>query len=250
MRKSAERIIHDNLANTVSILGVLPICLLFLENGAQYLIPLIVYNNIMDDLDGILAAKLHIKSEFGAILDNVCDAFSHTVFVMLVAMQYGNMTSDASLLTVAIALTGLAAAVALVLRVVSRLVPTPAPGGGSPTNELIRHVLFVLLLANHYGFNPALLLTATFALHAVSMLAPFQMPYLIRSLAKSATLVILVNVALVVAWLLPSTLPVIAGCFVGTYLCSFMVGGLRWLRQTESDVPETATERTGQRINS
>ena len=121
MRKSAGRIIHDNLANTVSILGVLPLCLLFLENGVQYLIPLIVYNNFMDDLDGILAVKLRIKSEFGAILDNVCDAFSHTVFVMLVAMQYGNITSDASLLTAAIALSGLVAAVALVLRVVSRL---------------------------------------------------------------------------------------------------------------------------------
>ena len=247
MKKSAGRIIYHNLANTVSILGVLPLCLLFLENGGQYLIPLIIYNNIMDDLDGILAAKLHTKSEFGAILDNVCDAFSHTVFVMLVAMQYGNITSDASLLTAAIALSGLVAAVALVLRVVSRLVPASAPGAGSPTNELIRHILFVLLLEQTYGFNPALLLTVTFTLHAVSMLAPFQMPYMIRSLAKSAKAVILVNVALVVAWRLPSTLPVIAGCFVGTYLCSFMVGGLRWLQQSESVAPET--ERTGQHID-
>jgi phosphatidylserine synthase len=239
MRNSAGRIIYDNLANTVSILGVLPLCLLFLENGIDYLIPLIVYNNIMDDLNVILAAKLHIKSEFGAILDNVCDAFSHTVFVMLVTMQYGNITSDdASLFTAAIALTGLVAAVALVLRVVSRLVPSSAPGAGSPTNELIRHLLFVLLLEHTYGFNPALLLSVTFTLHAVSMLAPFKMPYMIRSLAQSATSVILVNVALVVAWLLPTTLQVITGCFVGTYLCSFMVGGLRWFLQAESDVPE------------
>jgi len=236
MRRSAGRIIYDNLANTVSILGVLPLCLLFLENGAQYLIPLMIYNNFMDDLDGILAAKLHIKSEFGAILDNVCDAFSHTVFVMLVAMQYGNITSHASLLTAVIALSGLLAAVVIVLRVVSRLVPAPVTGTGSPTNELIRHLLFVLLLANNYGFNPALILIVTFVLHAVSMLVPFQMPYLIRSLTKSATAIGLINVMLVVAWLLPKATRVIAACFVLSYLYSFLTSGIKWFRQAKTEV--------------
>ena len=248
MRRSLAKLAYNNLANGVSILGVLPLCILFLKDGSQYLIPLIVYNNIIDDLDGILAAKLNIKSEFGAILDNVCDAFSHTLFVMLVAMRYADLAGTADIVTMAIVLSGLTAATALVLRVVARLAPNSATGTGSPTNELVRHLLFILLLNKIYEFNPAPIVIATFALHAVSMLAPFQMPYMIRSLAKSATAVILVNVALVVAWLLPSTLPVIAGCFVGTYLCSFLVGGLRWLQQTESDVPET--ERTGQRINS
>ena len=69
------------MANVVSILGVLPICILFGEHGYDYLLPLIVYNNIMDDLDGVLAAKLNIKSNFGARLDNVCDAIAHSVFV-------------------------------------------------------------------------------------------------------------------------------------------------------------------------
>ena len=46
------------------------------------------------------------------------------------------------------------------------------------------------------------------------MLAPFRMPYLIRSLTKSATAISLVNVALVVAWLWPTATPVIAACFV------------------------------------
>jgi phosphatidylglycerophosphate synthase len=86
MRRSLGTIAYGNLANAVSILGVLPLCLLFLNDGFQYLIPLIVYNNFMDDLDGVLAGKLNIRSEFGAILDNVCDAFSHTLFVMLVVM--------------------------------------------------------------------------------------------------------------------------------------------------------------------
>ena len=140
------------------------------------------------------------------------------------------------------------AALAIWVRGTSRIVAVKSANGGSPTNELMRHLLFVLLLAHNYEFNPVYLLTLTFALHAVSMLAPFQMPYMIRSLSKSATAVILVNVTLVVAWLLPPTLPVIAVCFAGAYLFSFIVGGFRWLQQTESRVPET--EKTGQRIES
>jgi hypothetical protein len=53
------------------------------------------------------------------------------------------------------------------------------------------------------------------------MLAPFRMPYLIRSLTKSATAISLVNVAIVVAWLVPSTTLMIAACFVISYLYSF-----------------------------
>ena len=46
------------------------------------------YNNFMDDLDGVLAAKLNIRSDFGALLDNVCDAIAHTVVVMAVGMHF------------------------------------------------------------------------------------------------------------------------------------------------------------------
>ena len=221
MRRSLGNIAYDNLANVVSILGVLPLCLLFLKDGFQYLIPLIVYNNFMDDLDGVLAAKLNIRSKFGAILDNVCDAFSHTLFVMLVVTQYANFPAGTNLVTVALVLTGLAATTALLLRVVSRLSPERATGTGSPTNELVRHLLFVLLLEKIYEFSPAPILIVVFALHAVSMCAPFRMPYLIRSLTKSATAISLVNVALVVAWLVPDTTLVIAACFVISYLYSF-----------------------------
>jgi phosphatidylserine synthase len=221
MRRSLGTIAYGNLANAVSILGVLPLCLLFLNDGFQYLIPLIVYNNFMDDLDGVLAGKLNIRSEFGAILDNVCDAFSHTLFVMLVVMQYADMTAGANIVTVALVLTGLGATTALLLRVVSRLSPERTTGTGSPTNELVRHLLFVLLLEKTYDFTVAPVLIAVYALHAVSMLAPFRMPYLIRSLTKSATAISLVNVAIVVAWLVPSTTLMIAACFVTSYLYSF-----------------------------
>jgi phosphatidylserine synthase len=221
MRRSLGTIAYGNLANAVSILGVLPLCLLFLNDGFQYLIPLIVYNNFMDDLDGVLAGKLNIRSEFGAILDNVCDAFSHTLFVMLVVMQYADITTGANIVTVALVLTGLGATTALLLRVVSRLSPERTTGTGSPTNELVRHLLFVLLLEKIYDFTAVPVLITVFALHAVSMLAPFRMPYLIRSLTKSATAISLVNVAIVVAWLVPSTTLMIAACFVISYLYSF-----------------------------
>ncbi len=51
MLNSLKRTAYKNLANVVSILGILPIAILFMKDGYQYLIPLIVYNNIMDYLD-------------------------------------------------------------------------------------------------------------------------------------------------------------------------------------------------------
>jgi len=237
-KRSLGKLAYNNLANVVSILGVLPLCLLFLKDGSQYLIPLIVFNNFMDDLDGILAAKLNIKSEFGAVLDNVCDAFAHTLFIMLVAMQYADLGNSPNIVSMALVLFGLTAATALLLRVVSRLIPATATGTGSPTNELMRHLLFALLLSSIYEFNPAPVLIATFALHAASMLVPFRMPYLIRSLTKSATTVSLVNVALVVAWLVPDTTIVIAACFVLSYLFSFVWGCFQWLQPVQPGASE------------
>ena len=224
MLDSLGKTAYKNLANVVSILGILPIAILFMKDGYQYLIPLIVYNNIMDDLDGILAGKLNIRSQFGAILDNVCDAVAHTTFVMAVAMHVWMDQGDVCGGVCAAA--GLVAAMALVLRVVSRLDPAAVTGTGSPTNELVRHVLFILLLAGMFDFAPAPFLIVAFSLHAVSMLLPYRMPWLIRSLTKSASAIGLVNVALVVAWLVPYTTPVIAASFFVTYLVSFAAGGL------------------------
>ncbi len=196
MLNSLGKTVYKNLANVVSILGVLPVALLFVKDGYQYLIPLIVYNNIMDDLDGILAGKLNIRSQFGGILDNVCDAVAHTVFVMAVAMYWMDQGCVCGTICAA---AGLVAAMALVLRVVSRLDPAAVTGTGSPTNELARHMLFILLLSEILGFAPAPLLIAAFVLHTVSMLVPYPMPWLVRSLTKSATAIGLLNVSLVMA---------------------------------------------------
>ncbi len=201
------------LANVASILGLLPLCLLFATDGYQYLVPFIVYNNFMDDLDGILAAKLNIRSQFGANLDNVCDAIAHTAIVMLVGMHFGGIVAAASVLAAAV----------IVIRGVSRLDPTADKSGGSPTNELIRHMFFVLLLADLFAFEAAPFLIAAFILHAVSMLVSYRLPWLLRSLTKSATSVGLLNVVLVVAWLVPWLTPFIAAAFVGSYLCSLAV---------------------------
>jgi predicted membrane-bound spermidine synthase len=46
------------------------------------------------------------------------------------------------------------------------------------------------------------------------------MPYLIRALTKSATAIGFVNVALLVAWLVPIAAPAIAFCFFATHLYS------------------------------
>ncbi len=215
------RFTYRNLPNIVSILGILPLAILFLEGGFQYLIPLIIYNNIMDDLDGILANKLDLKSDFGANLDNVCDAVAHILLVMAVGMHYGGYC----------ALVSFVAVIAILLRVVSRVSSPPQTATGSPTNELMRHMLFVLLIANYFNFSPEPFLISAFLLNAASMVLPFPMRYMIRSLTRSATAIVFVNISLVVAWLVPIALPAIAFCFLSAYLYAFVVGGVQWLKK-------------------
>jgi len=213
MPNSARLNIYKNIPNIISILGVLPLIALFTEEGYQYLIPLIIYNNIMDDLDGILAGKLNVTSRFGARLDNVCDAISHTIIVMVIALHYGWICGLVSLIAVT----------AILVRSVSRLDPDIVKGTGSPTNELIRHILFVILLAVIFDFNPTLPLMAMFVVHSITMFIKYPMPYMIRSQTKSASAILFVNVSLIVAWLIPYTTPIIAGGFILTYLYSLLI---------------------------
>ncbi len=212
--------IHRNLPNIVSILGVLPLCILLREDAFVYLGPLIVFNNIMDDLDGILAKKLGLRSEFGAGLDNVCDAVAHILIAMVVGSHYGGVVLAASLLS----------AVAILVRVVQRLAPSIVAGTGTPTNELMRHILLLAILQELYGFDSTPYLVTVYIVNSVSMLVPFAMPHLIRSRAKSMTEVFCVNAALVITWFVPITAPIIAAAFFGSYLYSFVAGGVRWIR--------------------
>ena len=218
MRGVPANFIYRNLANATSILGVLPLVILFLDDGYRYVIALIVFNNFMDDLDGVLAAKLNIKSRFGADLDNVCDAVAHISLALAVGAHFGSLIIIASAI----------AAGSILLRVVTRLNPSATEGTGSQTNELMRHMLFALLLAGQFDFSPEYILIAVFLIHAVSMLVPYSMPHPIIDRAKSATALGLVNVALVAAWLVPITTPIITAAFVAAYIYSFIVGSVRW----------------------
>lgn len=224
MGKPQGNVIYRNLANAISILGVLPLVLLFLDDGYRYLIPLIIFNNVMDDLDGILATRLNIRSRFGGDLDNVCDAVAHTILVMAVGAHFGGLVLLGSVIATA----------SIILRVTSRVNPEGQSGNGSPTNELMRHMLFILLLAQIFDVDPGLFLVLIFILHSVTMIVPFKLPVLIRGLAKTTTAVTLVNVALVAAWLIPAVTPLIAAAFITTYFYSFIVGGRQWLTSISS----------------
>jgi len=216
-----QRFIYPNLANATSILGVLPLVLLFMEEGYRYLIPLIIFNNVMDDLDGVLAAKLNIRSRFGADLDNVCDAVAHVALVLAVGAHFGGL----------VLMVGMIASASIIIRATSRVNPDKVTAGGTATNELMRHMLFVLLLTQMFEIDPELYLILIFILHSVTMMVPFKLTVMIRGLAKTATAVAFVNVALVVAWLIPVTTPFIAAAFITTYLYSFIIGGGQWLKE-------------------
>ncbi len=228
MLNTQVRFIYRNLPNIVSFLGVLPLCILLRVDAFVYLCPLIIYNNIMDDLDGILAKKLRLGSKFGAGLDNVCDAVSHILIVMVVGSHYGGVVLAASLL----------AAIAILIRVVQRVDPSYATGSGTPTNELMRHILLVILLHAFFrrtesvgGFDINPYLVAVFVLNAASMLVPFAMPHLIRAKTTSAKAILGVNIALAMALYIPVTVLPVATAFLGTYCYSFTVGGVRWFRR-------------------
>jgi phosphatidylserine synthase len=219
MENIQQTFFYRNIPNMISIFGVIPLLLLFAEDGYQYLIPLIIFNNIMDDLDGIAAAKLNLHSRFGADLDNVCDAVAHVAITLAVGAHFGGI----------VAITSMVAAGAIILRVATRVNPEGQTGNGSPTNELMRHLLFVLLLTQTFDVDPTVYLAPLFLLHSASLVAPYKLPLLIRSMTKTATTVILLNIALVVAWLMPAVTPFIAAAFIGTHLYSFVVEGRCWL---------------------
>jgi phosphatidylserine synthase len=221
MEKPQKNFIYRNLANATSILGVLPLMFLFMEDGYRYLIPLIIFNNVMDDLDGVLAAKLNIRSRFGANLDNVCDAVAHVALALAAGAHFGGLVLMASMI----------AAASIILRATSRLNTDVVTDSGSPTNELMRHMFFVILLTQMLDVNPGLYLILVFLLNSVTMIAPFKLTLLIRGLAKSATAVIFVNVALVAAWLIPAVTPLLAAVFIAAYMYSFIVGGGQWLKE-------------------
>jgi phosphatidylserine synthase len=226
MRGAPGKFVYRNLANATSLLGVLPLIILFLDNGYQYVIPLIIFNNFMDDLDGVLAAKLNIRSRFGADLDNVCDAVAHISLALAVAAHFG------SLLIVA----GAIAAGSILVRTVSRLQPTTIGGTGSQTNELMRHLLFTLLLAAQFDLSPEYILMAVFLLNSVTMLVPYNMPNPIIDGAKSAKMLGLMNAALLAAWFVPITTPIVAAAFLLAYLYSLIVG---WIARAK--VPSSAS---------
>jgi phosphatidylglycerophosphate synthase len=210
--------LYRNLANITSILGVLPLFLLYFDNAFIYIIPLILFNNVMDDLDGILASRLNIRSQFGANLDNVCDAVAHVALALAVGAHFGGLVLLASAV----------AAGAIIIRATSRLSADAVPGIGSPTNELMRHTLLALLLIQQFNFEPQPILITVFLLHSVSMLTPVKIPFMIRGLASSTTMVCVVNMALILAWLAPTIMPFIAAVFILPYLYSLALAAYGW----------------------
>ena len=103
---------------------------------------------------------------------------------------------------------------------------------GSPTNELMRHILFVSVVAPYFGLAVEPFLNVVFVLNSVSMQVPYSLGFSIRRLATSPAAIGLVNVALGVAWLFPVTALPIGACFAGTYLYSLVAGAISWNKRS------------------
>ncbi len=205
--------LRKNAANMVSLAGALPLLFLYSADAIGWLPWIIVLNNIADDLDGLVAGWLNTRSKFGAHLDNVCDALVHGNVVLFMAMHFGG----ASLVT------GMLAMAAIVIRSTSRLSATTGPAG-SPTNELMRHCLLLLLVAELGWVSVETLLPALFLIHSLGMLLPAPMRGMIRSLTTQPYQVVLLNLFL--AFLVASQVPLIilvsSVIFYGTYAGSLL----------------------------
>ncbi|WP_020405443.1 CDP-alcohol phosphatidyltransferase family protein [Hahella ganghwensis] len=214
-RNNLQQLGYRNTANLISLLGISPLLLLLLPEGLNWLPWVIVLNNIADDLDGLAAGWMNIRSQFGAHLDNVCDAIVHGGITLILASHLDLFGM----------LAGYLAACSVVIRSTRRLIPDAAPGG-SPTNDLMRHSLVAWLVAEQ-GWAPLdIILPGVFLLHAVSMQISTPMPWLIRSLTRTPAQVIFLNICLCLLIIFPTSWPVACAAFTlfTPYLASLTKG--------------------------
>lgn len=205
--------IKSNTANIISLAGVAPLALLFLPEPLFWLPLIIVLNNLADDLDGLVAGWLKIRSRFGANLDNVCDAVAHGMITIALAVSVGGLST----------FTGLIAACSVILRSTIRLDPACSVKG-TPTNELMRHCLIVILLAQLEIISLQLWLPVIFLFHTVTMLLNYPLPFLIRSFTKSSKAILLLNLVLLIIVVIPLPWIVVSAgfVFIGSYLVSIL----------------------------
>jgi phosphatidylglycerophosphate synthase len=226
MHNSFKRILflfRTNLANMVTLAGVLPLSLLLTPVGLAYLPYFLVYNNAIDDLDGVLARKLGIESSFGAVLDNLCDTVAHVLLVMVISAVKRGTIMWWALLPVT----------AILIRMALRIDAKSAQAFGSSTNELLRHLLFLLLLEQTWSLDIEVAFIAVFLCHSVSLLVPFQMTYLVRGWFKSPFYLLFLNIMLLVTVFVPLLVTLIAPVYFIAYLFSLGWGAIKWVRSTD-----------------
>ena len=219
------QIAFKNIANICSILGVLPFILLLQPNGFQFLPVLIIYNNVMDDLDGYLAKVLGIRSAFGAQIDNLCDGIVHILVVWTVAVHYSEITIGLALLVT----------VSMIIRVTTRLADLNHAAHGSATNELMRHMLFLLVLEIYFDVQIEYYLMIVFCIHSLTLIAPFPMSKQLRALSNSFWYLCLINLSLGMALFFPVAAPFIMAAFMLTYLYSFLSSGFTWIGRSKTN---------------
>lgn len=214
---------RTNIANMVTLAGVLPLSGLLTPVGLAYLPYFLVYTNAIDDLDGVLARRLGIESSFGAILDNLCDAVAHVLLVMVISAVKGGAMMWWALLPVT----------AILIRIALRLETQSAHTFGSSTNELLRHLLFLILLEQTWSLEMEVAFIAVFLCHSVSLLVPFQMTYLVRGWFKSPFYLLVLNIMLLVMVFVPLLATLIAPVYFIAYLFSLGWGAIKWAQSTD-----------------
>jgi hypothetical protein len=121
----------------------------------------------------------------------------------------------------ALTVISLIAAFSIVLRTAARIDPNSISDQGTQTNELLRHIMFILLIGEMTGLNLVPILTTIFLMNSISMLLPTRFPFMLVHYAKTPVSMMWFNISLILAyWFQPLTYLIGAAFFI-TYIYSF-----------------------------
>jgi phosphatidylserine synthase len=141
-------LIKSQAANSISLLGIIPVFLLLYPQMYSYFPLIASFNILADDLDGIVARSMGTNSERGRFIDILCDAFSHIVLLMAAAKNHGFF----------IKLLALTALVSMISRLASSSLKKVGKFNGTTTNEYVVSMHLVIALELLWGVNLEVLL--------------------------------------------------------------------------------------------
>ena len=151
-----------------------------LDQQLYHYLPLIAAINLLaDDLDGMVARRLNVSSEFGRYLDLVCDTASHSFLLMVVAANHGAL----SIIIAPVIL------MSMFYRLSKSASQTIGKDNGTTTNEYIVSLQLVVALELSWDLDLEYLLAALAVLSILTLNSRLRVNTLRRVMSDKMLLV-------------------------------------------------------------